>query len=222
MSRRVRIAVLAVLALGFTVAVVVTGQQGGDDGPERLPGGELLGPEPGEQVAGYLERAGTTLPVAGAGDVWALVQFAGYQDPAGASALVAGARPARVVLRVPLPRVQTAQVVEDIGGQHPVGEIPTAMTRAAQRRTGDADRNTGRAADVARAEADRLARGCACVLAVLVYGDRPALDAIAGRSGVRAVHAAAPRSRVQGLALAPLLPEQDSVVGPVPDDGPVP
>jgi hypothetical protein len=45
---------------------------------------------------------------------------------------------------------------------------------------------------------------------------------VAARPGVRAVDAAPKGTRVDGVALAPLLPEQTDVVAAVPDDGPVP
>jgi hypothetical protein len=60
------------------------------------------------------------------------------------------------------------------------------------------------------------------VLAVLVLADRAALTALAGLPEVRAVDAAPEGTPPTGVALAPLLPEQIEVAGPVPDDGPVP
>jgi hypothetical protein len=80
----------------------------------------------------------------------------------------------------------------------------------------------GRRAAVAAAEAEQLRHGCACVLALLVFGDGDSLRAVAARPGVRALHAALPDTPIQNLAISPLLPEQAGVVGPVPDDGPMP
>jgi len=75
---------------------------------------------------------------------------------------------------------------------------------------------------MAAAEAAELRAGCACVLALLVRADRAGLDAVAARPPVRVIHAATPGLPLQAVAVAPLLPEQGDVVGPVPDDGPVP
>lgn len=67
-----------------------------------------------------------------------------------------------------------------------------------------------------------VAFGAGVVVAMLVRADHAALAGLAHRDGVRAVHAAQPGTPPQGLALAPLLPQQWRVAGPVPDDGPVP
>lgn len=220
MPSRARWAVLAVLFVVFGVTVLVAGQ--GGDVP--LPTGtQRLGPEAGESVVGYLRRAGTSLPAAGSGPVWALVQLDRYLAPEPAAELVQGVRLARVVLRVPLPRVQTALITQDLPGQRPVAELDTAFQSAARDRL-VASRAVpdGRAAAVAAAEAARLRAGCACVLALLVFGDRDALRSVVARPGVRTVQAALPDTSIQDLAVAPLLPEQATRAGPVPDDGPVP
>jgi hypothetical protein len=82
---------------------------------------------------------------------------------------------------------------------------------------------SGRPSALARYEAAVLGRaGTGCVLAVLVVGGRVGLASVAARPGVRAVDAAPKGTRVDGVALAPLLPEQTDVVAAVPDDGPVP
>ena len=211
---------LAVLFAVFGVTVLVAGQGGG--APVRA-GTQRLGPEAGESVVGYLRRAATSLPAEGAGPVWALVQLDRYLAPEPAAQLVQGVRLARVILRVPLPRVQTALIAQDLPGQRPVAELATAFHSAARDRLA-ASRAVpdGRAAAVAAAEAARLRAGCSCVLALLVLGDRDALQSVAARPGVRTVQAALPDTPIQDLAVAPLLPEQADKAGPVPDDGPVP
>ena len=60
------------------------------------------------------------------------------------------------------------------------------------------------------------------MLALVVRADRAALEALAGRPGVRAVHAAPAGVTERELALSPLLPEQIERADPLPDDGPVP
>jgi hypothetical protein len=219
MSSRIRWAVLAVLFVVFGVAVVVAGQR---DEPVQS-GVQRLGPEAGEPVVDYQRRAGASLPVGNSGPVWALVQLEAYLTPGPAAELMQGVRLSRVVLRVPLPRVQTALITRDLPGQWPRVELTEAMRSAAQDRLA-ASRAlpSGRRAAVAAAEATRLRSGCPCVLALLVFGDGDALRAVAARPGVRALHAASPETLIQDLAISPLLPEQVDMAGPVPDDGPVP
>lgn len=222
MGSRARWALLAALLIVLGATIVVTGQR--DAGPPTLAGTQRLGPEPGEPVTGYLDRAARSLPAPGVGPVWALVQLTGHVDAATAARLVRGTGLARVVLRVPLPRVQTALITTALPGQRPESEISAAMRAAADDRAAAAlaapDRS--RAAAVAAAEARRLRAGCGCAVALLVRADRAGLTELSGRDGVRAVHAAQPGTPPQGLAVAPLLPQQRDVAGPVPDDGPVP
>ncbi|MGH3886935.1 MAG: hypothetical protein ACRDSZ_10265, partial [Pseudonocardiaceae bacterium] len=120
--------------------------------------------------------------------------------------------------------VQTALITRDLPGQRPVAELTEVLRSAAQGRAAVASREVpgGRPAAVAAAEAAQLRAGCACVLAILVLGDGEALQAVATRPGVRAVHVAAPDTPLQDVAISPLLPEQVDVAGPVPDDGAVP
>jgi hypothetical protein len=219
MPSRARWVVLAVLFALFGVTVVVAGRHGE---PVRS-GVQRLGPEAGEPVALYLRRAGASLPTGTSGSVWALVQLDRYLTPKPAADLVVSVRLSRVILRVPLPRVQTALITRDLPGQRPVSELAEAMRSAAQDRLA-ASREVpgGRPAAVAAAEAAQLRSGCTCVLALLVYGEGEALRTVAGRPGVRAVHAALPDTPLQDLAIVPLLPEQVDSAGPVPDDGPVP
>lgn len=221
MPRRARWVVLAVLVAALGVTVVVAG---GPGEPSLVTGVQRLGPEAGEPVADYLRRAGASLPAAESRSIWALVQLEGYLKPGRAAELVQGVRLSRVVLRVPLPRVQTALITRDLPGQRPVAELTEALRSAAQDRTAVAAREVpgSRPAAVAAAEATRLRAGCACVLALLVFGDGEALHAVAARPGVRAVHAALPDTPIQDVAISPLLPEQVDAAGPVPDDGPVP
>ncbi len=241
MTPGTRWVLLAALLAAFTIAVVVAGQRAE---PPPVAGVERLGPESGEPVADYLRRAGGSLPPAGgdevwAGEMWALVQLSGYLDPAAAAALVPGGvensgvensgvensvRLSGVVLRVPLPGVQTALVFRDLPGQRPAAELASAVRAAGQDRARAAAQAPpgSRHSAVAAAEAARLRAGCACVLALLVRADGDVLRALADRPGVRAVHAASPGTSRQGLAVAPLLPEQHDVAGPVPDDRPVP
>jgi hypothetical protein len=217
MTPRARWATLAVLALVLGGIIWAAGQR--DQAP--ITGGQRLGPEAGEPVAGYLTRAAASLP-AGDSPRWALVQLDSYLTPESAAELVRGVRLAKVVLRVPMPRVQTALITRDLPGQRSAAELTAALRSAsADRLAASRSAPAGRREAIAAAEATRLREGCACVLALLVFGDPGALRTIAARPGIRVVDAAIPDTPIQELAISPLLPEQIEVVGPVPDDGPV-
>ncbi|MHA6795302.1 hypothetical protein ACVGVM_17575 [Pseudonocardia bannensis] len=200
------------------------GSQFASPAPQVSAGSVRLGPEAGEPVADYLARLPAELPAPGAAAP-ALVQLrAGLAAPDVIALLDDAPLPVRsVVFRVPLPRVQTALRFEALAPGVP---LPTALDTARQRAgfaaAVDAGRLTGRAAAVAAAEEAALAAPCACLVALVVEGDRAALDAIAARPAVRAVHAAPPGTATAELALSPLLPEQTGRADPLPDDGPVP
>lgn len=213
--------------LAILVAVLLSLLMSGCASPRAQPpvrGTDLLGPEQGERVADYLARARHTLPTTG--EVWALVQLGEPVDAGTAAALTEGIRVSRVVYRVPLPRVQTALVTMLVPGQRPAAELRESQQRAGDERQQAGERaaasGQSRAAGVAAVEAAELRAGCACVLALLVRADRAGLDAVASRPPVRAIHAAVPGLPLPAVAVSPLLPEQGDVVGPVPDDGPIP
>lgn len=217
MASRARWVVLAVLVVVFGGTLWAAGQ----GGEVPVTGVQRLGPEAGEPVADYLGRARASLP-ASSSPQWALVQLEDYLTPAPAAELARGVRLSRVTIRVPLPRVQTALITRDLPGQRPVAELTEALRSAAADRGAVASQQRGRAAARAAAEATRLRTGCACVVALLVHGDGEQLRVVATRPGVRVVQAALPNTRIQDLAISPLLPEQLETAGPVPDDGPVP
>ncbi len=221
MPPRARWVVWAALFVALGVAVVVAGQP---SEPLPVAGVQRLGPESGEPVASYLRRAEASLPAAQSGPAWALVQLEGYLKPEPAAELIQGVRLSRVVLRVPLPRVQTALITHDLPGQRPLAELTEVLRSAAQGRAAVASREVpgSRPAAVAAAEFEQLQDGCACVVAILVRGDPEALQVVAARPGVRVVHAATPDTPLRDLAISPLLPEQVDTAGPVPDDGTVP
>jgi hypothetical protein len=191
--------------------------------PAPAPGSVRLGPEPGEEVAAYLQRLPAELPAPGV-EALALVQFAAELPESEAAPAVAGAVPVTAVLRVPLSRVQTALRFEPLAQGTPVSvALDAARQRAQQEAAADAQRQAGRAADVAAAEAGVLADPAApCVLAVVIRAERAGMDAVAARPEVRAVHAAPAGVTERELAIAPLLPEQVERADPLPDDGAVP
>ncbi|SFN83754.1 hypothetical protein SAMN05216207_102285 [Pseudonocardia ammonioxydans] len=231
--------VVAVMAVVLVGAVWAAGS-GPASGPPAATGSVRLGPDPGQDVAGYLAGLPGSLPPPGPA-VPALVQFDRPLDAAGAAAAAgpAGAGVETAVFRVPLDRVQTALRFEPVTG---TGEVTGALGVARERALFGAEADAGRAqqaaagatapearaaltrrAAVAAAERRALADpGCACVIALVVRADRAGLEALAGRDGVRAVQAAPPGTTAQELALSPLLPQQRTTALPPPDDGPVP
>ena len=210
-------AVVTVAAV--VVVVVVLGLRT----PVRSAGtaGESLGPSSGQQVSQYLTDAGASMPDSG-GPYWALVSLRQELTPAAAAVVPGSARLSRVVLRVPLDRVQTAQISVDVVDQGArVADLQGAMTVAADQlqRTPAADeRDTA----VAQVSVSRLRNNCSCVLALLVRGSAEELATVAAHPDVRAVEAAPSGTQLRALSLTPLLPAQVTVVNPGPDDGAVP
>jgi len=174
-------------------------------------------------VAAYLHRLPAELPAPGTSTL-ALVQFAAELPASAAVPAVAGTTPVTAVLRVPMPRVQTALRFEPLEQGVPVPAALDAARRSAQEQAAaDAQRQSGRPADVATAEARALADpGAPSVLALVVRAERAGMDAVAARPDVRAVHAAPAGVTARELALSPLLPQQVERADPLPDDGPVP
>ncbi|WP_300010710.1 hypothetical protein [Pseudonocardia sp.] len=218
---RTRLAVLVACVVIGLLTAWYAGSRFAPPEPGPTPGTVRLGPESGEQVAAYLARLPTTLPPPGTA-AYALVQFRAELTGADALAVATGAAPETVVFRVPRDRVQTALRFEPIGSADP-RSVELARERARLAAVADAGRLTGRAGDVAAAEAAALADpACPCVVAMVVRGDRAALDSLAAGPQVRAVHAAPADARPVELALSPLLPAQREAATPVPDDGPLP
>lgn len=207
----------AVVALVVTVVVI------GTQTPVRRAGtaGVALGPVSGQQVGQYLLRT-LDLPPAG-GPYWALVSLRSELSATAAAGLLGPERLSRAVLRVPIPRVQTAQITADFADQGPrAAELTAAMGTAGSKLQQNAESGDGRTAAVARVSAARLRHGCACVLALLVHGSAEQLRALAAQPAVRAVDVAPAGTALRELSLTPLLPEQTSVVVPSADDGLVP
>jgi tRNA(Ile2) C34 agmatinyltransferase TiaS len=216
---------LAVLVGCVLVALAVAWYAGSQHPPSSAtpaPGSVRLGPEAGEDVAAYLARLPASLPPDGA-RAPALVQLAAEVTAPDALAAVEGTTPVTAVFRVPLPRVQTALRFVALEPGVPAATAMDSARVRAQRAAAAEALQTGRPGAVAAVEAASLdSADCRCVVALVVDGDRAGLDAIAGRSAVRAVEAGPPGTTDGELALAPLLPEQTVRADPPPDDGPVP
>ncbi|MFC5234096.1 hypothetical protein [Pseudonocardia zijingensis] len=223
MTGRARTVVVLACAAVVLLTAWYAGSRFPDPAPQPAPGSVRLGPEPGEDVAAYRGRLPVELPPPGV-EALALVQFAAELPGTAAVPVLAGTQPVTAVLRVPLPRVQTALRFEQLDPGAPVpAALDAARLRARQSAAADAQRQTGRAGEVAAAEARVLADpGAPSLLAVVVRAERAGLDAVAARPGVRAVHAAPAGVTPRELAVAPLLPEQVERADPLPDDGAVP
>ncbi|MDV6211647.1 hypothetical protein R3Q08_25615 [Rhodococcus erythropolis] len=218
---------LAVVAVVVGVAAVV-GVGFANPVPTPPITTDTLGPDSGEAVPDYLDRARDSVASVD-GPVWALVSFtkaltvdevitstSSVQVP---GAEVSGVRVSRVMFRVPIERVQT-----------PLMSVPVPDNDEAVRRSpgvaatrlislgGDTDRQQ----QVALASAKQLSAGCACAVGVLVRATPEGLDAITRESNVRAVEALPSDASPWLAAVRPLLPEYVDVVAPGPDDGPVP
>ncbi|MDN5859886.1 MAG: hypothetical protein L0H84_14820, partial [Pseudonocardia sp.] len=199
-------------------------QGGGPSGPPGPPSGSVpLGPDAGEDVGAYLTRIRAGLPPPGV-PVLALVQFGDALTGADALAGAAGSTTVTAVFQVQLPRVQTALAFEDLEPRVPTATaLASAQARAASAAARRAGAGTRRQRAIATAERVALADpACACVIALVVRGDRAALEAVAARPGVRAVQAAPAGVTRAELALSPLLPAQTTRAVPLPDDGQVP
>ncbi|AKD98124.1 hypothetical protein [Rhodococcus erythropolis] len=218
---------LAVVAVVVGVAAVV-GVGFANPVPTPPITTDTLGPDSGEAVPDYLDRARDSVASVD-GPVWALVSFtkaltvdevitstSSVQVP---GAEVSGVRVSRVMFRVPIERVQT-----------PLMSVPVPDNDEAVRRSpgvaatrlislgGDTDRQQ----QVALASAKQLSAGCACAVGVLVRATPEGLEAIEHDSNVRAVEALPSDASPWLAAVRPLLPEYVDVVAPGPDDGPVP
>ncbi|MBJ8343188.1 hypothetical protein JGU72_00770 [Antrihabitans sp. YC2-6] len=181
---------------------------------------DRLGPEQGERVSTYLERAQASLTGSEQSRI-ALVSFDTEVAPAQAYDMLGGVRIGEVLFQVPIPDVATRLVVIQVGDSREAvldsSEIAAAELNRFAGRSGPERQQ--RVDDVS---AQRLAAGCACVVGVTVRATPSKLTEIAAREGVRAVEALPADAIAGAYALVPLLPEQTEVVLPLPDDGAVP
>ncbi|WP_051024509.1 hypothetical protein [Nocardia aobensis] len=182
-------------------------------------GTDRLGPDSGERVAGYLERAHESLSGADTAPRWALATASTGLTTDAVVDIGAGLRISQVLYHVPIDRVYTPVITVPV----PAG---TAALRAAQSAAAGAmdhvqadDDRTRRLAAVLAA---RLHSGCACAVNLVVRGTLAQLRGLASRSGIRSVQALPPDASAGAFAVLPLLPGHVDVVAPGPDDGPIP
>ncbi|MDF0532453.1 hypothetical protein P0W64_16910 [Tsukamurella sp. 8F] len=189
----------------------------------RALDGDRLGPEPGQDVAEYVATAGQSLRAAPAtGPRWALVSFAAewttsqVWERIGAD-LADRVRIGRLLMRVPVPRVQTP-TVPVAPGQSAAGLDAANVLAALEAPSLVAPGERGTA--IGSVSATRFRARAASVVGVVVYGTGEDLRTLGGAHGVRAVQVMPDGSGRFGLT--PLLPEFGVRATPGPDDGPVP
>ncbi|WP_425571672.1 hypothetical protein, partial [Pseudonocardia tropica] len=130
--------IAAAMAVVFLGAVWAAGS-GPSAGAPAATGSVRLGPDPGQDVAGYLAGLPATLPAPGV-SVPALVQFTRPLTPSEAAAAGSGTQTTTAVFRVPFDRVQTALRFEPVTGTgDPAAALGVARERAAHDAEADAD-----------------------------------------------------------------------------------
>lgn len=214
MLRRAGIATVVVLA---AVLIVVLGWAI----PPRAAviSTDRLGPESGEPVSGYLDRARESLRANDADCHWALLSFTSGITADRIPEYSAGLRISQVDYHVAIDRVATPITAIGVpaGDGVAVASVRSAAAKVAAEQTYD-DRSTR----VKNLVAARLAAGCPCVVGIVLYGTLDQLRNLAARPGIRAVEALPADASAGVFAVSPLLPEQTESASPTPDDGPVP
>jgi hypothetical protein len=230
---------VAVLLVVVLVTAWAAGSQLSPPAPDAASTDAVrLGPAAGQDVDAYLAGTRTVPAPEDPTTRLALVQFdTSLTADAAAAALghTTDTTLLQAVVRVPFPRVQTALHRVDAPPAPPPAALTAALTTAGGEAAADAGRGgssspaDARRVAVARAEAAALGRpGCACLVAAVVQVAPTAAPALRAAPGVRAVQVAPPGTSRARIAVSPLLPEQGpgrpdgAVMGPVPDDGPVP
>ncbi|MBF6345998.1 hypothetical protein IU409_21165 [Nocardia cyriacigeorgica] len=184
---------------------------------------DRLGPEQGESVADYRARAQDSLAGTDAAEHWALVSFTEYRAPQYLPELAGGLRIGRVLYQVPLPRVQTQLVTVQVPATEEV--VLRSAEDAAWQLLDQLRRGTvvdERTEQIITVSAARLRGGCACAVGLVVRGSMDQLRNLSERNGIRAVEALPADAVAGAFAVVPLLPDATGVIGPAPDDGPVP
>ncbi len=187
----------------------------------RTPGARL-GPEAGQSVRVYRDAAAKSLAAAPAGERrWALISPVAEWRADEVWPRLGGVdgldRVGRVLLRVPIPGVQTPTVTVPTGQS---AEGVAAAGELAALAVPDLVAPGARGEAIARVSASRLRAGRPAVVGVVVRGTGEALRAVAGGPGVRSVQVLP--GDTGRYALAPLLPSFTDRAAPGPDDRPVP
>lgn len=183
---------------------------------------DRLGPEGGEAVTTYLDRARESLRGSDSEPHWALVSFTTAISADRIPEYTGGLRVSEVLYHVELPRVATPLVTVPV----PAGDA--AAVRSVKLAAGELEHQAAvmgaetRAGKVAAVAAARLRADCACVVGLVVRGTLDQLRILAAHADIRAVEALPADARGGIFAVVPLLPEYQENTAPGPDDGPVP
>ncbi|MEC3958476.1 hypothetical protein VMT65_35960 [Nocardia sp. CDC153] len=180
---------------------------------------DRLGPESGEAVSRYLDRARESLRGDDGGGHWALLSFTQGVTADRIPEFSGGLRISQVLYHVAVDRVATPIVAIGVpdGERVAVESVKSAAAQMESTPTFD-DRSTR----VARLVAARLRGDCACVVGIVLQGNLEQLRHLGSQNGVRAVQALPADASAGVFAVSPLLPEQVESASPGADDGPVP
>ncbi|MFE4502415.1 hypothetical protein ACFRFQ_21400 [Rhodococcus sp. NPDC056743] len=203
---------------GMAIVALVVGA--GLMNPVPIPpvGTDALGPDTGERVSDYLERARETLDTVEE-SAWALASFAAPMTADDVIAATPGVRVSEVLFRVSIDRVQTPLVVIAVpDNNEAIRRSPGAAATRLAAMSG-VDERQKRVAEVSSLQ---LSQGCACAIGAVVHGSAQDLAALASTPPIRALEALPADGTPWRAALRPLLPEYVDVVRVGPDDGPVP
>ncbi|WP_280353154.1 hypothetical protein [Nocardia otitidiscaviarum] len=210
------------IVLGGVVFVVLLLVLGWAQPPVRsVVTTDRLGPDHGERVSDYLDRARESLRGNDSDQHWALLSFAAPIIADRIPAYTDGLRIAQVLLHVDIPRVYTPVTTITV----PSGDAPavaSARSAAALLRADAATAPDARTAAALRLAATRLDAGCACVVGLNIRGTLDQLRKLAAHSDIRVIEALPADAGGGTYALVPLLPRHQDYVVPGPDDGPIP
>lgn len=183
---------------------------------------DRLGPAAGQSIDVYLRTAGESLAAAPAGAArWALIspvsEWSTDEVWRRYGAAPGMERIGRVLVRVPIPGVQTPTVTvppgQSAAGLAAVNELAaySVPSLVAPGERGEA---------IARVSMSRLRAGVPAVVGIVVFGTGAALRAAAAGPGVRGVQVVPDGGGA--FAVAPLLPSFTDRAEPGPDDAAVP
>ncbi|MTE13983.1 hypothetical protein GLP40_14550 [Nocardia sp. CT2-14] len=180
---------------------------------------DRLGPESGEPVVHYLDRARTSLQGTDSDSHWALLSFTEAITADRIPEFGGGLRISEIDYHVAVDRVATPIIAIGVpeGDAVAVASVKSAAAQMESTPTYD-DRSTR----VKNLVAARLRAGCACVVGVVLQAPLSKLRTLATHPGTRVVEALPADASAAVFAVSPLLPEQVDSAGPIPDDGPVP
>ncbi|WP_433561950.1 hypothetical protein ACQP1O_31040 [Nocardia sp. CA-151230] len=212
--RRTGIAAAAVL---FAILIVVLGWAI----PPRsaIISTDRLGPESGEPVIHYLDRAQKSLQGTDSDGHWALLSFTEGVTADRIPEFGGGLRISEIDYHVAVDRVATPIISIGV----PAGDaVAVASVKSAAAQMESTPTYDDRSIRVKNLVVSRLGADCPCVVAIVLYGTLAQLRTLAAHPGVRAVEALPADASAAVFAVSPLLPEQLESASPPLDDGPVP